>query len=278
MKKVTKVISAAVIAAALTATMVAGASAEKAGVTFQTANWIFRNTLFQSNVLVPDEDYYADTGEEPFIEANGYFYKLDGTFNDVEITGDGSYTVSVKGHSMETKSGDSAVGYNMVKLATNIDPTKYPDLKITIDKVTIAGQELTPTTSEFTGENLPTEPFASNDSFMDQDVDSPSAPVTISMINIWGDTIVDAALIDANGDISIDFTVEGMGAAAAEEPAASEEPADTDAPATDAPATDAPTTGDSSKPSTNTGAEGIALAAGVAVLATGAAIVAKKRK
>lgn len=45
-----------------------------------------------------------------------------------------------------------------------------------------------------------------------------------------------------------------------------------------APATDAPTTGDSTKPSTNTGVESVAVVAGVAVLATGAVIVAKKRK
>ena len=45
-----------------------------------------------------------------------------------------------------------------------------------------------------------------------------------------------------------------------------------------APATDAPTTGDSTKPSTNTGVESVAVVAGIAVLATGAVIVAKKRK
>ncbi len=59
-----------------------------------------------------------------------------------------------------------------------------------------------------------------------------------------------------------------------EEPAESEEPEQSEAPAE----SEAPTTGDSSKPNTNTGAEGIAVAAGVAILATGAAIVAKKRK
>ncbi|MCH5324877.1 MAG: hypothetical protein J1E39_06635 [Eubacterium sp.] len=53
---------------------------------------------------------------------------------------------------------------------------------------------------------------------------------------------------------------------------------ETDAPATDAPETEAPTTGDSSKPSAGTGVEGIAVAAGVAVIAAGAAVVAKKRK
>ena len=49
----------------------------------------------------------------------------------------------------------------------------------------------------------------------------------------------------------------------------------TDAPATDAPATDAPAVDD--KPNTNTGVEGIALVAGIAVLAAGAVVVSKRK-
>ncbi len=52
----------------------------------------------------------------------------------------------------------------------------------------------------------------------------------------------------------------------------------TDAPTTDAPTTDAPTTGDTTKPNSNTGVESLAVVAGVAVLATGAIVVSKKRK
>ena len=52
-----------------------------------------------------------------------------------------------------------------------------------------------------------------------------------------------------------------------------------EAPDTQAPAdTTAPTTGDSTKPNTNTGVEGVAAVAGVALLAAGAVVVAKKRK
>ena len=93
----------------------------------------------------------------------------------------------------------------------------------------------------------------------------------------WGSSIatievVKCEVLDAEGNVLIAFdglgnVVDGGNSAPA-----------TDAPATDAPATDAPTTGDSTKPSTNTGVEGVAAVAGVAVLATGAVIVAKKRK
>lgn len=93
----------------------------------------------------------------------------------------------------------------------------------------------------------------------------------------WGQSIaaievVKCEVLDAEGNVLIAFdglgnVVDGGNSAPA-----------TDAPATDAPATDAPTTGDSTKPSTNTGVESVAVVAGIAVLATGAVIVAKKRK
>ena len=69
----------------------------------------------------------------------------------------------------------------------------------------------------------------------------------------------------------VTFTISGYPEAGSEP-----EAPETDAPATDAPATDAPATDE--KPNTNTGAEGIALVAGIAVIATGAVVVSKKRK
>ncbi|MEI3034067.1 MAG: NPXTG-anchored protein [[Eubacterium] siraeum] len=92
----------------------------------------------------------------------------------------------------------------------------------------------------------------------------------VPLINTW---TPDAEILDDQAgnfasDIEVTFDVTGYDKA----------PADTDAPATDAPATDAPTTGDSTKPNTNTGVEGVAAVAGVALLAAGAVVVAKKRK
>ena len=81
-----------------------------------------------------------------------------------------------------------------------------------------------------------------------------------------------------NDKLAVTFTISGIGGADSETPADTTAPADTDAPATDAPATDAPTTGDSTKDNTNTGVEGVAAVAGVAIVAAGAVIVAKKRK
>ena len=98
----------------------------------------------------------------------------------------------------------------------------------------------------------------------------------------WGQSIatievVKCEVLDADGNVLIAFDGLGNVVDGGNSAPATDAPA-TDAPATDAPATDAPTTGDSTKPSTNTGVESVAVVAGVAVLATGAVIVAKKRK
>lgn len=104
----------------------------------------------------------------------------------------------------------------------------------------------------------------------------------------WGNDIACIAVtkcevLDAEGNVIITFDGDGNVVTTSDDnnqPADTDAPVDTEAPAdTDAPATDAPaTTGDSTKPSTNTGVESVAVVAGIAVLATGAVIVAKKRK
>ena len=88
-------------------------------------------------------------------------------------------------------------------------------------------------------------------------------------------TVTKCEVKDASGNVLVSFDEKGVptiGGASA--PADTQAPDDTKAPATEAPAT----TGDSTKPNTNTGVESVAVVAGIAVLATGAVIVAKKRK
>ena len=90
----------------------------------------------------------------------------------------------------------------------------------------------------------------------------------------WGSgiaavTVTKLDVKDASGNVLVSFDEKGVptiGGAST--------PVDTTAPAD----TTAPTTGDSTKPNTNTGVESVAVVAGIAVLATGAVIVAKKRK
>ena len=88
-------------------------------------------------------------------------------------------------------------------------------------------------------------------------------------------TVTKCEVKDASGNVLVSFDEKGVPTiGGASDPADTQAPDDTKAPATEAPAT----TGDSTKPNTNTGVESVAVVAGIAVLATGAVIVAKKRK
>ena len=286
MKKVTKVISAAVAAAALTATMAAGASAEKAGLNFQLANYIHRDSLGQTNATVfPSTAYLEENGPLTDYEGDETLMKIDSTFTDADVTADGTYDVKITTSTMlEGTATDSG---NVLTLGTLFEAEKYPDLEITINTVTIGDKTYDVNTTFANPEKETENSWESAKPTLNAAVPDPEnyagSYIIVTLFNNWPPTKVNYLTTQGEAfseimtttetlDISVNFTVAGLGAAA-EEPAESETPADTDAPATEA-----PTTGDSSKPSTNTGAEGIALAAGVAVLATGAAIVAKKRK
>ena len=96
-------------------------------------------------------------------------------------------------------------------------------------------------------------------------------------------TVTKLEVKDASGNVLVSFDEKGVptiGGASDTTPDDTQAPDDTKAPDdSQAPATEAhATTGDSTKPNTNTGVESVAVVAGIAVLATGAVIVAKKRK
>ncbi len=105
-------------------------------------------------------------------------------------------------------------------------------------------------------------------------------PVTINGEEVCGS--LEAAKI--NGIAFMGHGLELLTMTFSDEPL--DDPADTNTDATDednvsddADTQDTPTAGDcDSKPNTNTGAESIAIAAGVAVIAAGAAVVSRKRK
>ena len=93
--------------------------------------------------------------------------------------------------------------------------------------------------------------------------------------------VIETELSDSNGNVLATFdalgnVTYGAGAAADETPVVDETPADTAATVdSEAPATTTTTT---EKGSPDTGVEGIAAVAGVAVVAAGAVVLSKKRK
>ena len=275
--KLLKVLSASAVAAAVASTLVVAAGAEKAGLGFQTANWLFRNSLEQSKIYVCDTNAEEGSGEAVGDE----YFACPGSFEDVTIDKDGTYTAKLTGIEGKDRGDNVATGFNVLKLYTNISVEEHPDVVITLTSVKFAGTEVLSAPVSF-------DNVADND-INDFDVTKPDANCAdnpdaltanvagVPLINTW---TPDAEILDDQSgnfvsDIEVTFDVTGYDKA----PVSDTDAPATDAPATDAPATEAPaTTGDSTKPNTNTGVEGVAAVAGVALLAAGAVVVAKKRK
>ncbi len=268
--------AAAAMAVAGTLTVGAAAETYNAYIGFQTAPYSFRNSFDEATYGkdVEGGKYFNSVivwgGNDPetFPQyADNYDYDIDGyvlpaTYTDVKIDKDGTYKVGVTDFDWAL---DGASAFNLLFLSTDIpfdkdagedgeSIAKFSDCKIIVDG-TVASEVADP--------------------IVDTEDGKKSGYTKVLFANIWNKDLESYAGAYPTKSLEIEFTVSGLGGGEEETPA----PADTDAPATDAPATEAPaTTGDSTKPSTNTGVEGIAVVAGVAVLAAGAVVVAKKRK
>lgn len=272
--------AAAAMAVAGTLTVGAAAETYNAYIGFQTAPYSFRNSFDEATYGkdVEGGKYFNsvivwggnDPETFPQYEDN-YDYDIDGyvlpaTYTDVQIDKDGTYKVGVSDFDWAL---DGATAFNLLFISTDIpfdkdagedgeSIAKFSDCKIIVDGTV---------TSEVA------------DPIIDTEDGKKSGNTKVLFANIWNKDLESYAGAYPTKSVEIEFTVSGLGSGEEETtaPADTEAPA-TEAPATEAPTTEAPTTGDSSKPSTNTGVEGIAVVAGVAVLAAGAVVVAKKRK
>ena len=212
--------------------------------------------------------------------ANGETYASE--MNSAIITGDGTYTVSVKAVAtvVDEDTGDdvniegtSDLAFAALQVVNG--ESLFPGMVITIDSVKFDGNEVA----------LNGTPYTSSDD---------GITTRVNLFNEWVSTIpddartIDGLAADATATpvdravgpwtvMEVTFTVTGASAAAEEAPAE-------EAPAEEAPAEEAPATGDvsaetdSTKGSPDTGVADVAAVAGLAVLAGGAFIVAKKRK
>ena len=275
--------AAAAMAVAGTLTVGAAAETYNAYIGFQTAPYSFRNSFDDATYGkdVSDGKYFNSVivwgGNDPetFPQYEDKFdddmpsgqagYVLPATYTDVKIDKDGTYKVGVTDFDWAL---DGASAFNLLFVSTDIpfnkdagedgeSIAKFSDCKVIVDGTV---------TSEVA------------DPIIDTEDGKKSGNTKILFANIWNDVLKTDGYNGAypTKSLEIEFTVTGLDA---QQPADTDAPADTTAPAdTDAPATEAPTTGDSSKDNTNTGVEGVAAVAGVALLAAGAVVVAKKRK
>ncbi len=232
-----------------------------AGIGIQSnPNYIFRNTYSDATYgLLTNPDFFNEGLHA--IDSTGAAVKYDGTFEDVMIDGDGTYTVKLLGANLEGETG-----YHMIFVTTALP---YSDqLKFTEIIVKINGKEV----GYFPdGEKL----FKSdNTEYFDVMVQNDYNSAQTDMISIPENV----------KDIEITFTIEGMGYESEVTKGQDPDPTPTVAPtkapeATATPAPTAPAEGGNDKGS-NTGLI-IGIIAAVVVLgggATAGVLVSKKKK
>lgn len=242
--KIRNIVSAAAACAVAAAALVIPTSAEEsyvAGITWQSSSYYFRNTIAQSELLYWDNDL----GEAAPLEG--------ATYTDANITGDGEYTV--------TLDGVNDGGWNMLKLESNIDLDATPDVKFEVTSV-----ELNGTAVDFDKDAavMSVDAATKSDDYSDWDFDIKNT-ARIQLINVYDNLA--AIPNDTYESIKVTFTVTGLGggeAAADDNTAAAEDTA--------------PVETGADKGSPDTGVEGVAALAGIAVVAGGALVISRKRK
>ncbi|MCM1055692.1 MAG: hypothetical protein NC394_09245 [Bacteroides sp.] len=251
-----KTIAAAAVSALAVSAFAVSASAETAGLIFQTNAWTFRNTIGQSQAIWWDPDFGDAMNFDTWVA------------NDLEITADGTYTVSFEKNIMEDCKDGPEQFWNFLKLQTDISAAEYPDVQITIDSLKVDGNEIAAATSAAQG----TDKVSKDDYFDSATVKEVADGYLVGFYNTWNgdETVISSE--DFGGKVECTFTITGFKAA------------DSAAPAEEAPAAEAqaPTGNDAAatadKSNADTGVEGVAAIAGIAVIAAGAIVIAKKRK
>ena len=248
MTKVLAVIASAAVAATAMATA-ASAASYKGNIAFQTASYSFRNgwsdagygeatDYYDSYIVWGAGDYPEETYpqyEDNFnYDINGY--TLDATYTDATITGDGTYTISAEVDWSVT--GDSA--FNLIQISTDLPVDG--SVTVTNAKVIVDGAEQVS---------------------IDNPIWEGTEYMTVNLCNIWNTEVAAYTGAFPTSTLTVEFTVEGLGGAAAED-------------ATTAGDVDAST--DSSKGSPDTGIEDVAVIGGLAVLAGAAIAFTRKRK
>ena len=224
---------------------------------FQDTVYSFRNhwteasygkaTSYFDKVIVwggNDPESFPEYEDKYDYDIDGYVFPVN--YEDAVITGDGTYTVSMEGFPWDL---DGASSFNLLFFSTDIPL----DTGATITSASVIIDGAVTATYD--------EPLQNPD---DKDY------VGILLANIWNPDVESYADAYPTESLAIEFTVEGLGAAASDDAAA--DTTTDDAATTDTTAA----TGDKTTP--DTGVEGVAAVAGLAIVAAGAVIVSKKRK
>ena len=260
--KITKILGAASAAVVSAAVLAASASAYEAFLMYASSDW-----SVQCMDATSENATTADvTGDGTYTVAiSGFEWEDEDTAEMVPATGTGAtvFCVDIDGLANALGCGKDAEGYE--GLETSAD-------KMALAQATglkISDVVITATNTDGTSTNIAVD----ESKLYYGDIEG-NGKIRLEIYNAYGDTSKDAP-IDAAGfsfddSLSVTFTVSGTGLGAAADETA------TDATTGEAADNTATTTPDKGSP--DTGVEGIAAVAGVAVLAAGAVLVSKKRK
>ena len=256
--KITKILAAASAAVVSTAVLAATASAHEAFLMYASADWSCSN-----------------------MEAGA------ATGHDTDVTTDGTYTVSVSGFEFEdeetaemvpaTATGATVFCVDIDGLATQLgcgkDAEGFEALQTGAEKMALAqaaGLTISDVITATNTDGTSTDIAVDESKLIYGDIEG-NGKIRLEIYNAYGDTSKDAPIStdwSFDDSLSVTFTISGIGGG----DAAAEDATTADA------TTPADTTAGADKGSPDTGVEGIAAVAGVAVLAAGAVLVSKKRK
>lgn len=260
--KITKILGAASAAVVSAAVLAASASAYEAFLMYASSDW-----SVQSMDATTENAHTADvTGDGTYtVSVSGFEWEDEDTAEMVPATGTGAtvFCVDIDGLANALGCGKDAEGYDALETAADkMAFAQATGLKISDVVITATNTDGTSTDIAVDESKLYYGDIEGN------------GKIRLEIYNAYGDTSKDAP-IDAAGfsfddSLSVTFTVSGTGMGAAADDTASD--------ATTGEAADNTATTTPDKGSPDTGVEGIAAVAGVAVLAAGAVLVSKKRK
>ncbi|MCR5769788.1 MAG: hypothetical protein K6G87_00990 [Butyrivibrio sp.] len=201
-KKVTTGVLAGAMLASLAAVPVSAADEHHAYIQFQTSGYAFRNSWDESSYGLNNDAGY-DYSKIQGWNGSEHEYR-EGTLTDAVITGDGTYTVSVKGAQFEDRdfSATADSDYNMLMVSTDLDielldPDADNGFSIVVDSLVIDGKTID----------------VSNHQIADYEADSDYASVELQ--NVYDNNHPDLKKLDGltkdAKDIEITFTVKGLG-------------------------------------------------------------------
>ncbi len=258
--KITKILGAASVAVVSAAVLAASASAHEAFLMYASSDW-----SVQCMDATSDNATTADvTGNGTYtVAVSGFQWEDEETAEMVPATATGAtvFCVDIDGLANELGCGKDAEGYDALETAAD----KMAFAQAT--GLTISNVVITATNSDGS-----TTDIAVDESKLYYGDIEGNGKIRLEIYNAYGDTSKDAPIntdFTFDDSLSVTFTVSGIGG--------DDAAADTTADAA-APADDATTNTGADKGSPDTGVEGIAAVAGVAVLAAGAVLVSKKRK